>query len=320
MSTDAPQRVAVIGAGAVGCYYGARLAQAGHDVHFVMRSDYDAVARRGLEVHSAHGDFRLDAPLVHRSSAEVGPVDWVLCALKATAIEDARALVAPCVGDATRVLLLMNGLGLEERFGEWFGPQRIFGGLAFTCINRAAPGIVHHLDYGAVTVAHLQDDPDEVARATALWAGATVEVHTTPSLLEARWRKLLWNIPYNGLAVTAGGTTTDRIMDDPDLRAAAEALMHEVVAAGNADLAAHGSTRRLDPARDVVAMLNATEAMAAYRPSTMIDFVEGRPLEVEAIFGEPLRRARALGVPVPRLELLTALMRTLDPARTGSSG
>ena len=311
-----PQRIAVIGAGAVGSYYGARLAQAGHEVHFVLRRDYDAVASGGLTVRSKDGDFRLEHPLVHRTPEEIGPVDWVLVGLKATAIEDARPLIAPLIGDGTRILLLMNGLGLEEIVGGWFGDERVFGGLAFTCINRGEPGVVHHIDYGAVTIGHHLDDPAALDDALALWADATVEVIRAPSLLLARWRKLLWNVPFNGLAVTAGGVTTDVIMGTPDLRAAAESVMREVVAAGNADLAAHGAEVRLDVDADIAAMLAATEAMEVYRPSTMIDFVEGRALEVEAIFGEPLRRARTLGLVVPYLELLTALMRALDPART----
>lgn len=318
MTTGSPRRVAVIGAGAVGCYYGARLAQAGHEVHFLMRSDYEAVREHGLEVRSKDGDFHLDKPLVHRTPEEIGPVDWVVCALKATAVQDARDLIARCLGEDTRILLLMNGLGLENTFAEWFGAERIFGGLAFTCINRLAPGVVHHIDYGAVTIAHFQDDPAALQDARSLWDGATVTLHTAPSLLAARWNKLLWNIPYNGLAVTAGGITTDRVMSDPGLRDAAEATMREVIAAANADLAAHGQAGRLDGDEAIPAMLRATEEMAAYRPSTMIDFVEGRPLEVEAIFGEPLRRAQALGVPVPYITLLTALMRTLDPARASA--
>ncbi|MDA1239933.1 MAG: 2-dehydropantoate 2-reductase [Chloroflexi bacterium] len=309
------RRVAVIGAGAVGCYYGARLAQAGHEVHFLMRSDHEVVASHGLTVNSKDGDFRLDAPHVHRDSATIGQADWIICALKATAIADARPLVEPCIGEETRILLLMNGLGLEETVGGWFGEERIFGGLAFTCINRSAPGVIDHIDYGTITLGHQQDSPAEVETALRLWDDAQVEVLTAPSLLLARWRKLLWNIPFNGLAVAGGGITTDRIMGDPGLRANAEALMTEVLAVGNADLAAHGQATRLDPDEEIPAMLRATEAMAVYKPSTMIDFVAGRPLEVDAIFGEPLRRAEALGVPAPRLTLLTALMRTLDPAR-----
>lgn len=314
-------RIAVIGAGAVGSYYGARLAQAGHDVHFVMRRDLEAVRSGGLHVRSKDGDFDLDAPHVHASASEIGAVDWVLCALKSTAIEEAQALIEPCVVEGTRILLLMNGLGIEETVAGWFPEAEVFGGMAFTCINRGEPGVVNHIDYGAVTLGHLGDDPARLDEALAAWAEALVEVIPAPSLLLARWRKLLWNVPYNGLAVAAGGVTTDVIMGDPDLRAAAVATMHEVVAAGNADLGHHGEPGRLDSGADVDAMLAATDAMAVYRPSTMIDFVEGRPLEVEAIFGEPLRRARALGIATPHLELLTALLRTLDPARSvGSEG
>ena len=111
--------VAVIGAGAVGSYYGARLAQAGHDVRFLMRRDYDAVRANGLRILSVDGDFTPDRPTVVRSSEQIGPVDWVLCALKATSIEAAPELVGPCVGARTRILALMNGLGVEERFAGW---------------------------------------------------------------------------------------------------------------------------------------------------------------------------------------------------------
>jgi 2-dehydropantoate 2-reductase len=312
--------VAVIGAGAVGSYYGARLAEAGHDVTFLLRRDYDAVSSAGLRVESIDGDFTLDAPSIARRSDEIGPVDWVICALKATAIEEAQALVAPCVGARTRILVLMNGLGLEDRFAEWFGGERIFGGLAFTCINRGEPGCVHHLDYGPVTVGHHLDDPAELDVAMALWQGAHVEVSTTPSLLAGRWRKLCWNIPFNGLAVTAGGITTDRITTDPELRAAAIASMREVVAAGNADLEDRGEQARLDGDATVEEMMTLTDAMEAYRPSTMIDFVEGRAMEVDAIFEAPLARAQELGVPTPLMALMTAQMRALDRDRAAHHG
>ena len=313
MTGDGGRRsVAVIGAGAVGSYYGARLAQAGHAVRFLMRRDYETVRAGGLHVHSVDGDFTLEHPTVVRHSEEIGAVDWVICALKATSLEEVPQLVGPCVGEETRVLALMNGLGLEERFAGWFGAGRIFGGLAFTCINRGEPGHIHHLDYGPITLGHLDDDPAELAAAAALWQGARVEVSTSPSLRRARWEKLCWNIPFNGLAVTAGGISTDRILADPELREAARVTIHEVVAAGNADLGAHGEPERIDPEAMADSMLSRTETMGAYRPSTMIDFIEGRPMEVEAIFGEPLRRARALGVTVPHMALLTAQVRALD--------
>ena len=308
-------RVAVIGAGAVGCYYGARLAEAGHEVHFLMRRDYDAVTARGLRVESVDGDVHLERPYISRSSAAIGPVDWVVCALKATAIEDARDLIAPCLDERTRILLIMNGLGIEERVAGWFGAHRVFGGLAFTCINRGEPGVVHHIDYGPVTLAHLEDDPAEIDAAMALWRGARVQTLAAPCLLAARWAKLAWNIPFNGLTVTAGGVTTDRVLAMPGLRASADAVMREVIVTGNADLAAHGRDARLDEEAIVADLMGRTDVMAAYRPSTMIDFLDGAPMEVESMFGEPLRRATTLGVATPYLALITAQMWSLDASR-----
>ncbi len=304
--------IAVIGSGAIGGYYGGRLAEAGHDVRFLMRRDYQAVRAGGLKVTSPDGDFALDNLKIALKSQEIGQMDWVLCAIKATSIDDALELVRPCVTANTRILVLMNGLGLEERFAEWFGSERIFGGMAFTCINRGKPGYVHHLAYGPVTIGHYHNDSIELEVALEIWAKSKVKITTSSSLLRARWEKLCWNIPFNGLTVMAGGITTDQIVGKPDMRYAAHTLMEEVIAAGNADLSAHTEQERIDSVAVIDRMFGLTDTMGAYRPSTMIDFVEGRPMEVEAIFGEPLRRAQLHSVDTPQLALLTALLRALN--------
>ena len=309
------QRIAIIGSGAVGGYYGARLAEAGHEVHFLVRRDYHAVKASGLTVTSPDGDFKLPHPLVAAGSAEIGPVDWVICALKSTSISEAQKLVKPCVGPHARILVLMNGLGLEDSFAEWFGAERIFGGLAFTCINRGRPGYIHHLAYGTVTIGHYLDDPAELGKALDLWAGSKVEIVGASSLLRARWEKLCWNIPFSGLCVAAGGITTDLVLASDDLRNSALALMEEVIAAGNADLARQNKDAHIDRAAMVESMFKKTSTMGTYKPSTMIDFVEGRGMEIEAIFGEPQRRAVSLQTAVPYLTLLTALLRSLNRGR-----
>ncbi|MBN1690200.1 MAG: 2-dehydropantoate 2-reductase [Dehalococcoidia bacterium] len=309
------QRVAVIGAGAVGSYYGGRLAEAGHDVRFLVRRDYHAVRSSGLNVTSPDGDFLLEHPLVASDSAEIGTADWVICALKSTSIHAAHKLVQPCVRADTRILVLMNGLGLEDHFAGWFGAERIFGGLAFTCINRGKPGHVHHLAYGTVTLGHYKNDPAEIVKALELWSGSKTSVVPASSLLKARWEKLCWNIPFSGLCVAGGGITTDRIMSDTSLRAAAKALMEEVICAGNADLALHGEKACIDRDTIINSLFQKTSTMGAYRPSTMIDFVEGKSMEIDAIFAEPLRRARELKVPTHGLALLTALLKSLNQGR-----
>ncbi len=140
-------RIAVIGSGAVGCYYGGRLALAGHDVHFLMRRDLAAVRKNGLTVRSCHGDFHLAAQ-AYGTSQEIGEVDLVICALKATALEDATELIRPCHGPDTKILVMINGLGAEERLAQSFDENQIYGGMAFVCINRREPGVVDHLAYG----------------------------------------------------------------------------------------------------------------------------------------------------------------------------
>jgi 2-dehydropantoate 2-reductase len=209
----------------------------------------------------------------------------------------------------------MNGLGLEERFAEWFGPRRIFGGLAFICVNRGEPSYVHHLDYGPVTIGHFQNDRTELKVAVSLWDSSKVQVTASPSLLCARWEKLCWNIPFNGLSVAAGGITTDHIVGDQSLRNVARTLMEEVINIGNKDLAAHSEDSQIDRASVIKRMFRLTDTMGTYRTSTMIDFMDGKAMEIEAIFGEPLSRAQSLGITTPQLAVLTALLRTLDARR-----
>ena len=304
--------VAVIGSGAVGCYYGAMLARQGVDVRFLMRRDLEAVGKYGLRIRSHAGDFHLPRVDAFATPEEIGPVDWVICSLKSTALDEAEALVRPCVGARTRVVALMNGLGVEERFGEWFGRERVFGAMAFVCINRGEPGVIHHLQYGRLSIGHLEDDAGELAGLEDLLLTGRLEVVSAPNLRYARWEKLCWNIPFNGLSVACGGVGTEAIMTDPILRATAERAMREVVAAGNGDLAATGSLARLDEAEIVARMFALTDTMGDYRTSMALDYVEGRPLEVETILGEPSRRAAALGVPAPTIDALYATVHAAD--------
>src|SRR5258708_4728321 len=159
--------VAVIGAGAVGCYYGALLARGGHDVHFLMRRDLAAVRKGGLDIRSHLGDFRVPYVGAFATPEEIGPVDWGICSLKTTALDLAEALIAPCVGPETRIVALMNGLDIEERLAVPFGAERIFGAMAFVCINRGEEGVVHHLRYGRLSIGHLVDDPTETRELAA---------------------------------------------------------------------------------------------------------------------------------------------------------
>ena len=310
------QRVAVVGAGAVGCYYGMRLAEVGHDVRFLMRRDYDAVRARGLELSSPLGDLSLESPTIARSPqaiAQHGIVDWVLLGLKATAIPDIPNLLEPILSTQTRILAIMNGLTVDDEIAAQL-PEgtSLFGGLGFIGVIRGEPGQIIHQEFGALNIGHHGDDPSELERAVALFEGSVVEIRSEPSLLKARWEKLGWNVPFNGLCVIAGGVATDQVIHDPALKEAAHQIMREVVAAGNADLAAHGESDRINGDELCHRYLTQTAGMGAYRPSTTIDYIEARPLEVDAIFQQPAQRAEELGVPAPWMSMLASLVGKLS--------
>lgn len=307
-----PQRVTVVGAGAVGSYYGMRLAEAGHEVRFLMRRDYDAVRSGGLHLSSHLGDLSLASPIVERTPEALsshGPVDWVLVGLKATAISEIPRLVGPLLSDGTRVLAILNGLTVDEEIAAQLPDgTSLFGGLGFIGVIRGEPGQVIHQEFGALNIGHYGDDPDELQQAVDLFQGSVVEIRPERSLLKARWEKLGWNVPFNGLCVIGGGVATDQVIHDPALHHIAHEIMKEVVSAGNADLAVHRESARIDGDALCHQYLTQTAGMGAYRPSTVIDYVEGRPLEVDAIFRQPVQRAKELGVACPMMSMVASLV------------
>ena len=298
--------VAIVGSGAIGTYYGARLALHGLDVRFLMRSDLAAVQKRGsIILHERTGDLAVSPVKAFGSSEEIGVVDVVLVTLKTTANADLARLLPPLVGPATAVVTLQNGLGNEDFLATLVRPEQILGGLCFIAVVRSGPGeLKSYHTPGYITLGQFKGPgASERAQAIAQVISASgVKCQVVDNLLEARWRKLVWNIPFNGLSIAGGGIATDRILGDPVMAAEIRALMDEVVLAA----AAQGF---VIPESFVQGQIDVTPPMGAYQPSSLIDFLAGREVEIEAIWGEPLRRARALGVPTPRLSLLYSVLR-----------
>jgi 2-dehydropantoate 2-reductase len=299
-------KIAIVGSGAIGLYYGARLALAGADVRFLMRSDLAAVRARGsLLLHEKGGATELKPVAAFGSSGEIGPVDLVIVTLKTTANGELARLLPPLLGPGTVIFTLQNGLGSDEQLAALFGAEPVMGGLAFIAATRTAPGEVTCYHPGSIALGEFGRPP--LARTRALAAqfeAAGVKTRVVDDLNEARWRKLIWNIPFNGLAIAAGGITTNRLCAIPRLAEEVRALMHEVQFAAS----------RLGfviPDKFLRQQFDVTPPMGAYHPSSLVDFLAGREVEVEAIWGEPLRRAKAAGAKVPRLEKLYASLKKL---------
>lgn len=291
---------AVIGTGAIGGYYGAKLAQSGQEVHFLLHRDYDYVAAHGLAVQSIDGDFALPRPHIYNNVSDMPQADVVIVALKTTNNRLLPALLTPLIKAGTIVLLIQNGIGVEEDVQAMLpAGTAIAAGLAFICSAKTEPGIVRHQYYGHITIAPYScPDEAKVERIVEDFRAAGVAAHKV-EYLEARWKKAVWNMPFNGMTVALDATTQE-LITDPDTLALVRAQMHEVIAAAQA-CGAHNIDDSF-----AEKMIESTREMPPYRPSMKLDYDFQRPMETHYLYSRPIAIAAQHGCPMPRLEMLEA--------------
>lgn len=299
--------IAVIGSGAVGLYYGAKLATCGHQVSFLMRSGLRTAREQGIHVIEDHGEpWNIANPSIAASTDEIGRVQVVVIALKTTDNAVLPEIVPPLLRRDTLLLTLQNGLGIEDDLARAFPAHAIAGGLCFVCLNRINPAQVRHLGTGYLTLGLHKGSAEAVlAELADSFIRSGVPTRLVDNLHEARWRKLMWNIPFNGLGIVAGGIGVDKILADADLLKRCRALIAEVRQSANA----LGCS--IEAGFEAVQIEN-TRHMGDYHPSTVIDYIAGKTLEIESIWERPLQIARAAGVPMPHLEKLYKALRAIN--------
>ncbi|QXH34106.1 putative 2-dehydropantoate 2-reductase [Pseudomonas muyukensis] len=303
-------RIGIIGSGAIGGFYGLMLARAGFDVHFLLRSEYGVVREQGLSLDSAlHGLVRQRVQ-AYANAADMPPCDWLLVGAKATSNAELAPLIEQAAAPQARVVLLQNGLGVEEQLRPALpAGLHLLGGLCFICVNREGPGMIRHQALGAVNLGYHSGPAADggaalVEEGAGLFRAAGIDSQAMANLDQARWQKLVWNVPYNGLSVLLQASTT-ALMADPDSRVLIQALMAEVVEGARA-------CGQLLPAGYAEHLFRVTEQMPDYWPSMHHDHVQQRPLELQAIYAEPLARARAAGCSLPRMEALHQALAFID--------
>ena len=301
--------VAIVGTGAVGGWYAGLLALAGHRVRCLARRDAEVLAREGLTLRSADGERRVRLDAVSRDPADLGTSEVVVVAGKATANRELPALAARLAAPGATLVTLQNGMGNAEALAAVADAGRVVAGLCFVCINRTAPGLVENSLPGHVRLAAAEGPAGPRVRDVAsLLSGAGVDARAEDSLESVLWRKLCWNIPFNGLSIAAGGLTTDRILADAALRDRALRLMLEVRAAAEARGVPFGMDH-------VGRQFAVTEGMGPYRTSSLIDYAEGREVEVDPIWRIPLARGTQAGAAMPELARLLAEIESRLAAR-----
>jgi 2-dehydropantoate 2-reductase len=307
-------KIGVIGTGAIGGFYGVMLARAGFDVHFLLRSEFAAVAEHGLQLRSAaHGAITLSPVQAYSAAQDMPACDWLLVGTKTTGNAELAPAIIKAAAPGAKVLLLQNGLDVEDSLRDLLPDSlHLLGGLCFICVHRAGPGIIEHQALGAVHVGYHSGPAgtDQAARqqiveqGAGLFRAAGLDSQAMANLQQARWQKLVWNIPYNGLSVLLGASTTP-LMASEYSRELIQALMAEVVqgalACGHSMAPGYAEY-----------LFKVTEQMPDYWPSMYHDFLHKRPLELAAIYQAPLAAANAAGCRLPKIEALYQALRFID--------
>jgi 2-dehydropantoate 2-reductase len=295
----------IVGTGALGGFYGGMLAKAGQEVHFLLRSDFDYVQKHGLRVDSILGDFHLPQVNAYKNQDDMPKCDVILVCLKTTGNHHLPEILRSIVHEKSVVILLQNGLGLEEELSEQLPNAMFAGGLAFICSNKIGPGHIHHLDYGKLNIASYNVTENGVLeQVVSDFQETGIKADLLPDLKFARWQKLVWNIPFNGMTVVLN-TTTDRIMANENTRELSKELMLEVIRGANACGV---------PLKESLAqqMIDMTLKMKPYAPSMKLDFDNRRPMEIEYIYSKPIEAARKAGFEMHKISMLEKQLRFIQ--------
>lgn len=297
------ERILIVGAGAIGGFYGSLLAKAGADVSVVCRSDYDVVKLHGFQIDShSLGQWHFQPKQVLRDASDYqGEANFLILCSKVTADVNRVALISRGLGKQTTIVFIQNGVEIEAPLQQAFPEHELISGLAFICCNRIQAGQIHHLAYGKLTLGNFPNRVSANARRLqSLFLTAGIECTLSENIVTSRWQKCVWNAPFNPLSVLSGGLPTLTILQNQE--ALVRRTMQEVC-----DIAA-GCGHPL-PADIIETNIQSTYAMPPYKTSMLLDFENQHPMETEAILGNAVRAAQRQKIAAPTLDALYALMK-----------
>ncbi len=295
----------IIGMGAIGGYYGGRLAKAGREVHFLAHSDYQYVLQNGLRVDSCDGDFCLPHINAYATQKDMPKTDVIIVGLKSVKNHDVLPeLLRPIVHQNSIVILIQNGIGLEDDLQKEFPGLQIVAGLAFICSAKVGAGHVSHQCYGSINLGNYSCQQEKFEVLLQDMTDASIQAAEVP-YLEARWKKAVWNMPFNGMTV-ALNTSTDKLLKNPATRQLIYDQMMEVIGAANA-LGVNTLTSEFADK-----MMQMTDEMVPYSPSMKLDFDYHRPMEIEYLYSRPIAEAKKVGFEMPKLAMLEAELKFIE--------
>ena len=298
----------VIGAGAVGGYYGSKLVNVGKEVHFLFHKHFDYVKQHGLQVDSCDGSFHLDDLNAYQHAEDMPQCDVVLVGLKTVNNHLLPHLLPPLLKKDALVVLIQNGIGVEEDLQKLMPNVQLAAGLAFICCAKSQPGLIEHQCYGYINIGNYSSQNTSVIDTVVNdFREAGVDANEV-EYLEARWKKAVWNMPFNGMTV-ALNTQTDLLLQNPHTMQLIKDQMLEVIQAAQACGVKNIDNTFADK------MIDNTLNMTPYSPSMKLDFDYYRPMEIEYIYSRPIQEARKAGYRMAKLEMLEAELRFMEMNR-----
>lgn len=300
-------KYAIIGSGAIGIYYGGLLAKAGHEVHFLLHSDYEHVKYHGLQVDSCDGSYCLPKVNAHNTTATMPVCDVVIVALKTTANHLLPQMLQPVTGGDTLVLLIQNGIGVEADLQEAMPDLQIAAGVSYICTLKVAPGRIHHMGLGRMSVASYScRTPERLSAMVEEMVSAGLRVKVAPSYLDMRWQKAVWNMTFNGMTVACNAPSAPSLLQNDETRRAVRGMMSEIVTVANACGASGVGEDYAEK------MMDMTAKMPPFASSMKFDFDHHKPMELHYLYENPIAEAHRHGCQMPLIEKLAAKLAELN--------
>ncbi|NLI57440.1 MAG: 2-dehydropantoate 2-reductase [Clostridium sp.] len=299
--------ILVVGTGAIGSFYGGKLAMAGASVSTLVRSDYEYVKANGIKVKSINGNFVFKPDEVVQKVEDYSKTpDYIIVSTKVIPSINVEEIIRPKVGDNTAIVLIQNGIDIEDPIAKAFPENEIISCLAFIGVSKTGPGQINHQEFGRIVIgSYPKGKTKKVTQLQEMFNASNVPCTVDENIVSARWEKLIWNAPFNPISVIGGGITTDIIINNSESLKLVKKIMNEVIDLANAF--GHNLPKSLADKN-----IEYTLEMKPYKPSMLLDYENKRPLEVEAILGNAVRLARRKNFPAPNLETMYAMLLLLD--------
>jgi len=307
-------KVLVAGAGAVGLFYGGKLSEAGAKVSILSRNSYD---KSNIKIKSVLGNYNFKPANIFQNAKEFKAAgleaDLILVAYKVLPEIDVYKQIKDAVTAQTTILLLQNGINIESPVAKAFPNNNLISGLAFTCITRPETNLVSHTDYGHLTIGNYPCGIDNFSKKLAkMFKTVKIKTNLSDNIEQDRWKKLIWNAPFNPISVLAGGKNTTQLLASTETKTLIKAVMKEVLTIAWA-LDYELSNELIEQ------NIQLTNKMKPYKPSMCLDMENNRPLEVEAILGNTLKLAKKNGISTPHLTTLYALLQQINDKNINKS-